>query len=260
MKHLHIQNIDASDVLSETIELPSMEERELASLLDPNGRNLVEFWFDGASKMFSQSRDKIRNRASFETTNFTAGPTPFTFSTKAGVEGINVFSSWFNVQRAEAGDWTYAFAGVLTIPAVGANYGLLGNLTTKALGYVNQPNVRVSQTGLVQVFTTSANTATHISYTADIAVLYGVPVTIVLSQSVEKGLTLFINGIQVATAVTTGAKLPSTGISIDWFRSVAGSAQTKGWVGTSLLLSEDITKSPYQIQVVEAYLSTKKGS
>lgn len=268
MKYLHVQNIDASASLTESVVLPTEDEKKVASLMNTRGGSLVDIWYDGNQVMHSADTTQWRNRASLD---------KYTYSTVSGSIPPRVFSTlngkpvldnpggsaglWTNVSRKEAGDWTICFAGQLTrSETVGSNYSMFGVRTSDDLGYTNQPSFNVTQGNVIRTFSNSTNSATTTFYQSDEATIYGRPVVFVVSQSTRNGVTVRLNGAQLTRNSSATAKLPSTGTTkLALMAGGAGSAITYGKVGTILLLSEDISDNANQLQIVETYLSNRYG-
>lgn len=266
MKYLHVQNIDASDTLTEKIDLPSIDERKVASLTDSQGESLIDLWFDGDPKMFNSNTTEWRNRASFDKYPINTNASPRTFTTLNGYPALDnpgggtPFGTWSYVKRRRAGDWTVAFAGILRPGSTGTNYSIFGVRTSDALDYVNQPSLNITSGGVIRSFSTAANTTTNLFQEVDKTILFNTPIIITVSQSVRRGFTLRINKAEIYNGKSAAQVLASTGKEkLTLMFGAANSAVTNGQVGTILLMNDDISDKTVQLETVEKYLANKVG-
>src|SRR5690606_868931 len=113
MKQLFVQNIDASDVSTEQITMPTSTQEAVASLLNTEGKSLIEAWFFGKPEMFNSDRSKIRNGAVPVTVGQydreQAGATPVqSFETTPNGVALKTSRARYPFQRSGNTGWTIA--------------------------------------------------------------------------------------------------------------------------------------------------------
>lgn len=244
------------------VNLPPMSEREIAGLKNSTGTQLITLWHKGQSNMYNEGLSRTRNCATLETYALQAAGVVqgLTFPLINGVEVSEIEGYQAAVTRPEAGDWSLIFAGQpRDTGSPGTNYGIFGHVSSAGKNFINPPNLNVTQSGALRVSRTSENAAADwlINYDALGSTLFTVPHIVVVTQSVANGLSLRVDGVQVATNVTANAKLPSTGLTHNLFQSGLGSAVFKGKEGEVMLISDDLTKSPSNLAMFEAHLKSK---
>lgn len=260
MKAIKIIDVEVTSDQS-PVDIPSKEERELAGFKNSSGSQLITLWQKGQRNMFNEDLSKLRNCATLETYDFQVFGTVYsqTFPEINGVEVSELSYKFATITRPEAGDWTLIFAGQpKDTGAAGTNYGIFGNNTNDNKGYVNQPNLNITQSGGIRVASTSANSQWNILYSMGTA-LFAQPHLIVVTHSAGKGFTLRVDGVEVATSTIASSLLASTGTEHNIYQGGAASAIFQGKAGEVLLLSDDISKTPERLAKFEAHLKTKYG-
>lgn len=262
MKAIKIIDIEVSSS-QPPVAVPSEAERAMAAMTNAAGTQLITFWMKGQQNMFNEDLSKLRNCATLETYDFSVfgSAAVHTFADINGVEVSEIAYKWANnVSRPTAGDWTLVFAGQPKNTGVeGTNYGVFGNNTNDNKGFVNPPNLNITQAGNIRVASSSANSTWLIQYNTLGAALFTQPRLIVVTQSAGKGITLRVDGTEVATNTGANAVLASTGTDHNFLQSGAASAVFQGKLGEILLLSDDVSKTPDRLATIEAGLKAKYG-
>jgi hypothetical protein len=265
MKKLTIQNIDASQVATQKIGLPSEADLKVASLLGGDGKPLVKYWFDFSAKYMSPARDSLRNKAQsgapsrLPATNFSGnfsatGPVV----TMGNGEGVDTAGVRFVQAYSPGSGWT-VFA-VVNISA-----GLAEVAFTGIVGYVSQdqqaqnlPCVRVHGDGSVRVYGAPYG-ADFLAKTANDSVSLGELTLITVTHQAGVGVTIRINGEMSVRYQGTEAKRAPTGDEIAVLGSTVASGQFNGVVGEIILSNEGLDNNQYALSAIEEMLMVKYG-
>lgn len=259
MKILHVQNIDASDVLTEVVQLPPQSELQIAGILGADGMPITGFWYEPKLAFYSGNQDQFRNRASVDkyTKALLTGVTPKHIIDES-LQAANTFATYFPVERKKDGAWTIA-----TVCRVSST--LADNANTSVFGFdlgatgANAPVLNIQKNGTIRCFGGLGHTPATLIATGAAAGIDTTFKLIVLSQSEENGCTLRVNGVEITKNTGAAAKTRSTAKKIRFLGSDVSSAALNGYAGTTFLLDADISTDPIALGKVEGYLKAKYG-
>jgi len=261
MKIVFRQNIDASDVIQESIDLGSTDERAVASLINAEGRNTVEAWFV-AETDFSSTMTIVRNTALLEANYDRIAVSGSTTQAHeivdaSGHKALRTGRYRYDFSRQGATDWTVAAVIQLGNVADAANTSVFG-WAPGATG-TNQPSLNITGTGSIRSFMSANQTTGVISVAGAIPNIKTQPYLIVISQSRTRGAFCRVNGVTVYSNAFANGKAPSTGTSVSFLGSDVLSAAFDGLMFETILCNEDITADEYKLRAVEGYLMRKFG-
>jgi len=264
MKRLFVQNIDASDVVSDQIVMPSDDDIAIASLLNAEGKNSVEAWFMGEERMFNGTMTQVRNAAVARdvgqyTRSLAGGPaTPTHEIIPVGTgHALQTARYYYNFNRQGSTDWTLAAVLQLGDLSAGTNTSLFG-WQPGGTGE-NLPSMNLTDDGTIRAWRYANQQTPTIFIAGAVPNIRTQPYLILISQSRTRGAVCRVNGVTVYTNSFSNGLAPSTGTAVAWLGSDVSSASFNGIVFSAILCNEDVTPDPYKLATIEGGLMRKYG-
>lgn len=260
MKILRVEPYEINDDSLPKITMPTDAELSLASKVATNGEQLLKYWFEFNEKLQNADGSKLRNRAGSDIYNAydLAGFPAVRSFTPIGLD--YAMTTKFRAYEplpwvpSSAGYTLFAVVKVSADLASTANTFLIGQTVESAGNSVNLPSINFTPTNL-KVYQYGVSNQVLSVAVADLTTKYQL---ITLTQSVEKGVTLRVNGSQLANYVTALAKAECTGTSMRILGGApAGSANFNGSVAALLICPEDLTSRADDLVEIENYLISK---
>lgn len=263
MKRIQVQNIDASDVLSGAIQIPSDQELAVANLLNNQGTNLVEAWFEGRANAFNTGMTKTRNLAKgistgqYERVDIDGFTTVHQIDTIGGVDALTTRFARYNFEREAATDWTIAAIVQLGDLGGSANTSLFG-APVGSTGWLNRPALNINGGLALRVFGAPGHTTPILQVFGAVPNIKTQPYRIIVTQSVRNGARCFVDGALAGSADSSDAKAESTGTEVSFLGSDASASSAfYGSVVSCLLMNDDISDNEYALSVVDAYMLSR---